>query len=182
MRSKRAVTIETRALTFQHATGRATQSIIKGGNGSTISLVLPAGDITTNPLPTGSSDNLEAPSLYEAFSRRLFTLMGADVSSLFTAPGNPDLDPQIRHSGHFCTSKSLRQRMGSNIGCHKSGCSNHQFTPNCGVETCGGPHSEICEDNDHQLALSLYHSKRMCYSSLKPLLELAYDSPPPVAT
>jgi len=45
------------------------------------------GDTTTNPPET---NNMEAPALQEAFSRRPFALTGADVSSLVPSLGNPD--------------------------------------------------------------------------------------------
>ena len=87
--SKRAVTSEARALIFQRAIGWATQSIITAANGSTISFVL-AGDITTNPLPTSSSNNLKATLLHETFPCRPFALTTADASSLVASLGNPD--------------------------------------------------------------------------------------------
>ena len=53
-------------------------------------LLFSLGDITTNPLPTSTPNDLEAPALQEAFSRRPFALTGADVSSLVPSLGNPD--------------------------------------------------------------------------------------------
>jgi len=53
-------------------------------------LSFPLGNIATETFLSSNSNNLQAPALQEAFSRRPFALTGADVAALVPSLGNPD--------------------------------------------------------------------------------------------